>query len=150
MGGLITLDTNQVRSGQDVLYFLEDDIGWYVGQDALPFSPWDSLDLHQIQKFKNLSIYLSSIHLIYLSREASVIAASRCQMMVLEFCLSLSLGSLYSVLASFSARISPSCAKGCHLATSLSIVPTCRFCWCDSYCPSLSHAPTPEPITVVS
>ena len=46
MGGLITLDRNQVESGQDILYFPEDDIDLYVGQDALGFSPWGSLDPH--------------------------------------------------------------------------------------------------------
>lgn len=47
MGGPITLSMNQVESGQEVLYFLEDDIDWHVGQDALGFSPWRSLDPHQ-------------------------------------------------------------------------------------------------------
>ena len=47
MGGPITLDPNQVGSDQDVLCFLEDDIDWYVGQDALGFSSWGSLDPHE-------------------------------------------------------------------------------------------------------
>ena len=45
-GGPITLDKNQGGSGQDVLCFPEDDIGRYVGQDALGFSLWGSLDPH--------------------------------------------------------------------------------------------------------
>ena len=48
LGGPITLETNQVESGQDVLYFLEDDVDRYVGQDTLGFSPWGSLAPHQI------------------------------------------------------------------------------------------------------
>ena len=46
MGGPITLDRNQVRSGQDVLYFPEDDTDQYAGQDALDYSPWGSVDPH--------------------------------------------------------------------------------------------------------
>ena len=38
--------TNQVGSGQDILYFPEDGIDGHVGQDALGFSPWGSLDPH--------------------------------------------------------------------------------------------------------
>ena len=45
--GHITLDKNQVGSGQDVLCFPENDTDQYVGQDALGFSPWGSLDPHQ-------------------------------------------------------------------------------------------------------
>ena len=37
---------SQVKSGKDILYFLEDDIDWYVGQDASNFSPWGRLDPH--------------------------------------------------------------------------------------------------------
>ena len=47
LGGPITLDRNQIRSGQDVLCFPED-IDPYVGQDTLDFSLWESLDPHQI------------------------------------------------------------------------------------------------------
>ena len=45
MGGRITLDRNQVKSGEDVLYFPEDDTDPYVGQDASGFSPWAALIL---------------------------------------------------------------------------------------------------------
>ena len=45
MGGPITLDKNQIGSGQDIQ---EDDIDWYVGQDALGSSPGGSLDPHQL------------------------------------------------------------------------------------------------------
>ena len=54
MGGPVTLDKNQSGSGQDVLCFLEDDIDPYVGQDGLGFSPWGSLDLHQLCFHHNL------------------------------------------------------------------------------------------------
>ena len=47
MGGPITLDKNQIGLSQDALCFLEDDIDQYVGQDALGFSPWGSLDPHR-------------------------------------------------------------------------------------------------------
>ena len=48
MGGPITLDTNPVRSGQDVLCLAEDDTVQYVEQDASDFSPWGSLDPHHV------------------------------------------------------------------------------------------------------
>ena len=38
------MNSNQVGSGQEVPCFPEDDIDRYVGQGALGFSPWDSLD----------------------------------------------------------------------------------------------------------
>ena len=38
LGGPVTVDKNQVGSGQDVLCVPEDDIDEYVGQDALGFS----------------------------------------------------------------------------------------------------------------
>uniref|UniRef100_A0A8C4L6R2 Acyl-CoA dehydrogenase family member 11 n=1 Tax=Equus asinus asinus TaxID=83772 RepID=A0A8C4L6R2_EQUAS len=41
----ITLNTSQVESDQDILYFPEDDMDWYVGQDAFAFSPWFSLEI---------------------------------------------------------------------------------------------------------
>ena len=46
MGGPITLDKNQIRSGQDILCFLEDDMDRYIWQHALGFSPWGSFDPH--------------------------------------------------------------------------------------------------------
>ena len=46
LGGPITLDMNQVGSGQGVLCFPEDDADRSVGQDALGFSPRGSLDPH--------------------------------------------------------------------------------------------------------
>ena len=49
MGGPVSLDMNQVESGEDVLYFPENDIDRYVGQDTLDVSPWGGLDLHHLR-----------------------------------------------------------------------------------------------------
>ncbi len=48
MGGPITLHMNQVGLGRGLLCFLEDGMDQHVGQDTLGFSPWGSLDAHQV------------------------------------------------------------------------------------------------------
>ena len=59
----MTLDKNQMGSGQDILCFLQDGIDQCVGQDALGFSPWSSLDPHPPQSYHPEKSSLSALQL---------------------------------------------------------------------------------------